>query len=297
VKKVFALLSVLIIVALLLSGCGAANRTPLRARSSGNQTGRVVEYSLMTGMVNGQFAFIGVGGGIDGVQNPTLSANLGDTVRITLTNGDGVEHNISFPDFNAQAPNVATKGSSTQVEFTVDKGGSFSYFCAIPGHKEAGMHGTLEVTGGTANTAPTSAPGNSAAAGPVVVKNPPTTGADIVRDPTEIPPPIGARGPQTVRIDLEAVEIEGQLADGATYTYWTFSGKVPGPFFRVKVGDTLEVHLKNLAQSTMSHSVDFHGRADRSEAAQGKSWRNGADLLRRGRPEFHLVLPRDRGNL
>jgi nitrite reductase (NO-forming) len=94
--------------------------------------------------------------------------------------------------------------------------------------------------------------------GPVVVKNPPATGADIVRDPAEIPAPIGARQPQTVRIDLEAVEIEGQLADGTTYNYWTFNGKVPGPFFRVRLGDTVEVHLKNLMNSTMSHSVDFH---------------------------------------
>lgn len=86
----------------------------------------------------------------------------------------------------------------------------------------------------------------------------PTTGADIVRDPTDLPGPIGNRGPTTVRIDLEAKEVIGQLADGTTYPYWTFNGKVPGPFFRVRVGDTVEVHLKNDANSTMPHSVDFH---------------------------------------
>ncbi|MCB9109649.1 MAG: nitrite reductase, copper-containing [Anaerolineales bacterium] len=86
----------------------------------------------------------------------------------------------------------------------------------------------------------------------------PTTGADIVRDPTDIPAPIGDREPTTVRLDLEAVELEGQLADGTTYTYWTFNRAVPAPFFRVRVGDTVEVHLKNDASSTMNHSVDFH---------------------------------------
>jgi nitrite reductase (NO-forming) len=50
----------------------------------------------------------------------------------------------------------------------------------------------------------------------------------------------------------------GQLADGTTFPYWTFNGKVPGPFFRVRVGDTVEVHLKNNEKSTMNHSVDFH---------------------------------------
>ena len=47
--------------------------------------------------------------------------------------------------------------------------------------------------------------------------------------PPKSPAPIGQREPQTVRIDLETVEIEGQLADGTTYNYWTFNGKVPGP--------------------------------------------------------------------
>src|SRR5688572_5387925 len=45
---------------------------------------------------------------------------------------------------------------------------------------------------------------------------------DVVRDPTDLPGPIGARGPRRVKVDLETVEVTGQLADGATYHYWTF---------------------------------------------------------------------------
>ena len=80
----------------------------------------------------------------------------------------------------------------------------------------------------------------------------------IVRDPGDLPPPIGVRPPQHVRVDLEAVELQGRLDDGSTYTYWTFNGKVPGPFIRVRVGDTVEVHLKNADDSWMMHSVDLH---------------------------------------
>ncbi len=68
--------------------------------------------------------------------------------------------------------------------------------------------------------------------------------ADIIRPATELPPPIGKRGPETVRVDLSTVEVLGQLADGATYDYWTFNKKVPGPFLRVRVGDTVQVRLK-----------------------------------------------------
>jgi nitrite reductase (NO-forming) len=81
---------------------------------------------------------------------------------------------------------------------------------------------------------------------------------DIARDPTDLPVPVGDRPPQTVRFDLETVELSGKLASGTTYTYWTFNGKVPGPFLRVRVGDTVQIHLKNSANSTMSHSIDLH---------------------------------------
>jgi nitrite reductase (NO-forming) len=82
--------------------------------------------------------------------------------------------------------------------------------------------------------------------------------ADISREPTDLPPPIGNRPPQTVRVDLLAVEVEGRLAEGTTFGYWTINGRVPGPFIRGRVGDTIDIHLKNSADSAMIHSVDFH---------------------------------------
>jgi nitrite reductase (NO-forming) len=39
---------------------------------------------------------------------------------------------------------------------------------------------------------------------------------------------------------------------------WTFGGSVPGPVIRVKVGDTIRVHLKNPATNQLPHSIDFH---------------------------------------
>jgi nitrite reductase (NO-forming) len=259
-KKTLKFLSLLALISLLLSACAGAGAHTGNA-GAGADNSKVVEYALTTGMMDGKMAYIGVGGGIDGVVNPTLSANAGDTMKISLSSGDGVEHDISFPDFNATSEHVVGKGSTVSLTFAVDKGGSFPYFCTLPGHREAGMEGKFEATGSVANSnVPVSAPASSNAApsGPVVVSNPAATGADIVRDPTDLPAPIGDRQPEKVRIDLEAVEIEGQLADGVTFTYWTFNGKVPGPFFRVRLGDTVEVHLKNLMNSSMAHSVDFH---------------------------------------
>src|SRR5262245_29928868 len=61
----------------------------------------------------------------------------------------------------------------------------------------------------------------------------------IVRDPTDLPAPIGSRGPRRVKVDLETVEVTGHLADGGTDRYGTFRPKGPGPFNRARVGDTV----------------------------------------------------------
>lgn len=299
-KKLFNLFSLLMAITILLSACSGSTHTQTETTTSDPVTGEVVEYSLMTNMVDGQMAFFGVGGDIDGMKNPTLSANVGDLVKVTLTSGDGVEHDVAFPDFNVQSEHISGKGATTTMEFVPDRPGKFSYNCVVAGHKEAGMIGNFEVAGtALSNNSSEAVPasGNVAVTGPVVVNQAATTGADIVRDPTEIPATIPARDPQTVRIDLETVEIEGQLADGTTYKYWTFNGKVPGPFFRVRVGDTIEVHLRNLTNSTMAHSVDFHavtgpgGGATMSQTPPGEETMFTAKALKPGLYVYHCATP------
>jgi nitrite reductase (NO-forming) len=257
-KNLIRLFGVLLLGAVLAAACSQASQ-PHR-----------VAYSLKTGLQDGKMVFIGMGAAIDGQVNPTLKADVGDIVSITLMSGEGAEHNISFPDFNVDSPHVAGQGHTINVTFGVDKPGTFSYFCHLPGYQDAGMEGKLEVGGAAASAPSPSAPSQptqmsmdvpSTGAQPGVANSAvqsPASGADIVRDPTDLPGPIGARGPTDVRIDLDVKEVVGQLADGTTYPYWTFDGKVPGPFFRVRVGDTVEVHLKNDPNSLMPHSVDFH---------------------------------------
>ena len=49
-------------------------------------------------------------------------------------------------------------------------------------------------------------------------------------------------------ITLVTEEKLGQLADGVTYNFWTFNGTVPGPFIRLRLNQTVEVHIVNLAE-------------------------------------------------
>jgi nitrite reductase (NO-forming) len=198
-----------------------------------------VRYTLRSGIAEGRMVFIGFGGDIDGMINPTLTAHPGDTVQITLINGEGAEHDIVFPDQNVASQHVVGKGASTTIAFGAGAAGEFVYFCSLPGHREAGMEGKFTIA---APPPPT----------------PVATGPSITDDPAAVPPPIKRTAPEHVVVELETVELEGRLADGTTYQYWTFNRTVPGPMLRVRVGDTVEVRLKNDIDSVMIHSVDFH---------------------------------------
>ena len=73
-----------------------------------------------------------------------------------------------------------------------------------------------------------------------------------------VPPPVDRPGNARVIVDLETTEVKGVLADGVQYTFWTFGGTVPGPFVRVRVGDAVQIRLKNSAKSMHPHSIDLH---------------------------------------
>lgn len=196
-------------------------------------------FTLRTGIAEGRMVFLGVGGDINAQINPTLIVHEGETVQINLINGEGAEHDVVLDQYAARSDRVVGKGASSTMSFTADRTGEFFYFCSVPGHRESGMQGRIQVQPGPR------APGVA-------------TAPDIVRDPTDLPGPLHPRPPQVVKVDLETIEVVGQLDEKTRYNYWTFNGKVPGPFLRVRVGDTVEVHLKNANDSVMVHSVDFH---------------------------------------
>ena len=238
----------------------------IEVRSSTSQAqapaGGEVNYTLRT--VIGQepvMAFIGVGGDIDGVINPTLTAQVGDQVSLTVINGDPVLHDLAIDAFNVSTGELTDKDQQVTLNFVASQAGEFEYYCTVPGHREIGMHGLLVVEGEAVAAADGAAVANPAvtAAEPVAQVAPARADAvSIVRNPTDVPPPVGDRGPMTVRVDLTAQEVTGILADGTTYDYFTFDGQVPGPMIRVRVGDTVELHLRTAEGSQLPHSIDLH---------------------------------------
>ncbi len=236
-----------------------------------------VSFTLETAIADGRLAFVGVGGTIEGVVNPTLQVALGQVVQVTLINGDGALHDVAFPEFSAKSEEVMRQGASTTIVFRANQEGEFFYFCTVPGHRQAGMEGLLMV-------------GSEAA-------EPEAEGENISRDPADVPAPLGDRPAQTVSVELEAVELEGRLDDGATYSYWTFDGTVPGPFLRVREGDTVELTLTNRDDSLMIHSIDLHavtgpgGGAEVTQVPPGQERAFTFKALNPGLYVYHCATP------
>ncbi|MBI3003653.1 MAG: multicopper oxidase domain-containing protein, partial [candidate division NC10 bacterium] len=68
-----------------------------------------------------------------------------------------------------------------------------------------------------------------------------------------VPPPIARTRPAKVLVELTTEEQRAQLTDGVEYEVWTFGGTLPGPFIRVRVGDEIELRLKNDKASKFPH--------------------------------------------
>ena len=180
---------------------------------------------------------------------------------VTLTNTGQIPHDITFASGEtAQAP----AGGSATVDVDVPAGG-LSFICSIPGHEQAGMHGTVAVAGATAAGSAAPSAGTSPAPSPAADSHGgPMPTSDVAADPNA-PAPVTydatapTRLPGTVHdVDLVITETTMTVAPGFVQAVWTFGGTVPGPVIRVKVGDTIRVHLKNPATDKLPHSIDFH---------------------------------------
>ena len=117
----------------------------------------------------------------------------------------------------------------------------------------------------------------------------------------EVPPSIARKKPATVRVKLETPEVEGILMEGISeptkYTFWTFNGHVPGPFLRVRQGDTLELSLSNPKDSVMPHNIDLHavtgsgGGAAVTLAQPGETKAARFKMLNSGLYVYHCAAP------
>lgn len=75
----------------------------------------------------------------------------------------------------------------------------------------------------------------------------------------DVPVPIGRREQRREIVHWTIREAQSEIAPGVIYDdAWGFEGHMPGPLLRVRVGDLVEVHLRNALNSHRTHNIDFH---------------------------------------
>lgn len=178
--------------------------------------------------------------------NSKLNVAQAGRYEVKISNTSSVPHDIVFSN-GVQL--VVAPGQQASTTLDIPDSG-LSYFCSLPGHKEAGMVGSI-----TVNLAVSNEP-------PPVIKEHANSGdktTKIATDYSPYDPKVPPLLPfKTHDIYLVAEEKLNTVAKGVSQQLWTYNGKVPGPVVHVRVGDTVRVHLSNPSFNKLPHSVDFH---------------------------------------
>lgn len=73
-----------------------------------------------------------------------ITVEKGDKLIITFKNEGDISHNFGIPSFGVRTDTIGP-GEEDTITFVANKRGTFTFFCSVQGHKEAGMEGELEV--------------------------------------------------------------------------------------------------------------------------------------------------------
>ncbi len=121
------------VAAAVVAALVGASATSVLAGSSADG-GRVTSAPTMTGMITAEnTTFVG----------SDLSVKNGDVIGLFVINKDNAGHSFDIDSLGIHiqlAPN-----STTAVTVTPNGPGSLEFYCSIPGHRDAGMVGTITV--------------------------------------------------------------------------------------------------------------------------------------------------------
>jgi plastocyanin len=80
---------------------------------------------------------------ITGFEPAEITASDGEDLAVVLTSTDML-HDFVIDELDAHV--AADRGETAEGGFRAEAG-TYTYYCSVPGHRRAGMEGTLTVTG------------------------------------------------------------------------------------------------------------------------------------------------------
>jgi plastocyanin len=139
-KKLALLLSLLALGALGLAACGGDDDT-----TSAADTTATTETTAGGGGSGGTISVSADSSGQLAYTETELSAPAGDDT-IEFDNPASIDHDVVIEDAdgNEVGRTDTVSGGSTSADVTLEPG-TYTFFCSVDGHREAGMEGTLTV--------------------------------------------------------------------------------------------------------------------------------------------------------
>jgi uncharacterized cupredoxin-like copper-binding protein len=87
--------------------------------------------------------------GTDGMRfvPDSYTVPAGEIITVELTAEAGVDHDFVIEELGDLEVVHADRGETATGTFSVDEPGTYTVYCAVPGHRTAGMVATLTVVG------------------------------------------------------------------------------------------------------------------------------------------------------
>ena len=143
-------LSALCLAAVVAAGCGSGSSSSTGSQSSGGPYGggSAAKTTSSSSSSSGQTLKLQADkSGALKFSTDKLSAKAGK-VTIAMTNPSGIPHSIAVEGngVDKDSPQSQVSGGQTASVTATLKPGTYSFYCPVDGHKDAGMKGTLTVT-------------------------------------------------------------------------------------------------------------------------------------------------------
>jgi len=125
-------------IALTAAACGSSGTTTTTSGStqpSGTTTGSAGGTTLHLGTDPNALAFV-----------PTALTAPAGKVTLVLTDDSSIQHSIAIKAPGDVPGQIVNPGQTSTTTATLTPG-TYQYYCTVPGHAQAGMVGTLTVTG------------------------------------------------------------------------------------------------------------------------------------------------------
>ncbi len=182
------------------------------------------------------------------VKPSSIEVAAGSRVIVKVTNNGKMPHDFKLD--GQTGTDMVPPGETVEASLGVVRSTSKAW-CTVPGHKDAGMVMTINVTAGDAENA--SRPSSPTSTGGAVIDFNAEFPAEFKPyDPALKPAPDGREH----KVTLHATEKIIEVAPGVKQELWTFNDQVPGPPLRGKVGDLFTITLVN--DGKLGHSIDLH---------------------------------------